>query len=46
LPTFTTGGTRLRSIIAICLANEDSANTSPRRGPVCVNIRVVKVFSP
>ena len=27
--------------MAICFAKVDSANTSPRRGPVCVNIRVV-----
>ena len=29
-----------------CFAKLDSANTSPRRGPVCVNIRVVTTFIP
>src|SRR5690242_21509708 len=41
LPTFTTGGMRLCSISAICLAKVDSANTSPRRGPVWVNMREI-----
>ena len=33
-PTFTTGSIRSLSIIAICLANVDSAKTSPLLGPV------------
>jgi hypothetical protein len=37
---------RLCSIIAICLAKVDSAKTSPRRGPVWVNIRVVMTVMP
>ena len=45
-PVLTTGGMCPASIIAICFANVDSANTSPRRGPVCVNMRVVTVLTP
>ena len=45
-PTLIIGGIRPASIIAICFANVDSANTSPLRGPVCVNILVVITVMP
>ena len=45
-PVLTTGSIRPASIMAICLAKVDSAKTSPLRGPVCVNMRVITTFCP